>query len=132
MERLYNVNPTGLDEYMCRRDRFFNKGLLQPRTRTLFLDSFYVFARLGLGACVMINLLRKNYNPMTFLKIFGVFYAADKSLPWAHYNLLEANRMIRLKREARKYYEFEEENLDRVWMVLDPSTPVSKLRNFSL
>ena len=131
MERAFMINPKCLDNYTSENKIKFRKGLLQPRTRSLLLDSMYVWVKIGAVFCVSVNILRKNYLWSTCAKILGGYFIGNNVLPLCIFNVMEFNRIRLLKKQAWNYYYYKNENIDNIRFFLDPSTPISMLRNFS-
>ena len=132
MERLYMINSNCLDYYTVKHRLSFNKGLLQPRTRGIFLDSLYIWTKIGLTTCIVVSLLRRNYAWQTYSKIFAGYFVANYPLPYFIFYISEMNRLRLLKKKARQYFKLENGNMNRVEFVLNPSTPLFKLRDFYL
>jgi hypothetical protein len=96
------------------------------------MDSMYVWARIAVLGCLGINLMRRNYALKTYAKLFAGYFVVANLIPFTYYNVLELNRMRLMKNVARKYYNFENGDMSRVQFIMDPNTPLSKLRYFSL
>ena len=131
MERGFHINPNCLDYYISKNKIKFRKSVLQPRTRSLILDSMYVWVRVGAVFCVMVNVMRRNFQMSTYAKILGAYVIGDKVLPYSIFSVMEMNRLRQLKKQARKYYEIKNGDINNIQFFLDPATPVSLLRNFS-
>ena len=96
------------------------------------MDSTYFWVRLVTMGCLVVNVMRKNFYWRTYAKILGSFAVADNALPYMFFGLAEMNRIRLLKKQAWKYYDLTEGNMDRVQYVMNPTTPINKLRYFSL
>jgi hypothetical protein len=132
MEKLVKINPNGLQHYNQNCNVKIGPAYFQPRTRSLFLDSFYVWSRITVASCFLFSLIRRNYRLSTYAKIFGTFYALDNTIPFSVFYFNESFRLSNLKRYAKVYYEKQNGNMERIQFILDPSTPISKLRTFYL
>jgi hypothetical protein len=131
-ERLFMINPLCFDMYSIRNRVMVNEGTLVARNRTLLMDMFFVWMRIATVGVVFVNLLRRNYAWKSYLKIAAGYVIGTKVIPYTYYNLLELNRLRLLKKSARTYYEINNGNMDKIELVLNPSTPISKLRYLSL
>ena len=131
-ERIFMINPSAFDIYQARFGTDINPAVFNARNRTLLMDIIYAWARIFTIGVIGVNFMRRNYALKSYLKILAGYLFTTQVVPYTYYNLLEFNRMRLLKREAAIYYNLYNGKMDKIELILNPHTPVSKLRYLSL
>ena len=132
MERLFRINPAGLESYEKKNSVHVNKSFLMPRNKFLLNETLYFWSRSLALFAVITNIVRRNYHWKTYGMILGGFIIGHEVIPSQTYTVFEYSRVTRLRKEAEKYYYYNDGDMSRVAFVMDPRTPISKLRYFSL